>query len=1417
MSEILNPASHEQKDAQIPLLESLHALLPEPPESETFEYFTSSSDGFRKTQSRKLRPQFEIVDGISTETYRYNPIFENDKFDMDMEIKAPDTWQWPGLNLYVEKGLVKIIDEMIGLEGKQVVSFRPEYYPFFGVLAAKAGAQSVLVDGRPITAVEELISGTGQYSHDLAKNAEQKWREGANRDSVIDAQNEALLSLPRIQIISELVKKNEKIDSQVWDNLSAPERSHYIFTWIDNNPHFSLEANRYFGGKGPSSVDDKGNGLFYHIPESQRFPYVLKFLEENFEPLVERDSRYTARNMVSNKIRDSLSSNENFSMAIEGIYLQLLNDRFFNEVQAGKIPSGERVQKAILEVLFQSTDPSDHEKIKKNLEYKFGKELSQAEIPDQSADVLFSGWGLDFLENSVDFAANASRILKNNGLFVGYVKKEGFGDGPKRDLRDPKKIKEVLEKCGFGEIIIIHKKGIESGITNVHDVGYVFFARKGKDQISTETGLIPAIEVPNSNLFPDFESTETTLSSTLEYKPIEKTWNQDVTLNDLVEKLKMTPEDISLITTSLYGPEVSAISDLDLENILRGLYCKYGNINGVLANIPDLNEEFSDSLTQFYLKQEQAEFLLEDIQSAFKKINSFESITEIEEIIRLRSEILGEDSIFDYFQRIREILSSTTLSPDVQEQLNNAQTRVGEAYSQDPGHSHVYEKGFKDNEIYFTALERERQLKEVTKRLNDLFLNYNFSFHMNLDNNSEIQSSIGRIHKVASYDYFGDQHQVYFVDQSISSVDENIQAMYSEVLGENGGKKFVFIDRVQSQTESFLSSLVWFGDELPPLITKEWEELGTETYKKRDPSQIINDIIHHASIHEIQHAYGTGELGSYLAELAFGKTPYYDLYTKVTMLYELNDNKDGLSSLLRMLGRMHDSPHLEAAAEILPVYLDAAVESGRLSKTMEEKISMVYSKNEAGHLTLNKEKALKQHEAIMKALALLERDEIHQIAANQIKNRLGLSSESEPVELSSHIPLIITDKFNGQVKPSGIMLSENLSGFSKPVETAIRQAATIPGNLEQSNRIFDLAEIISSTDIDQALEIARAIKQRYPREQALIKIASQAADKGDISKAYQILREAESLIDLEKGSVGDNFSFYQSLGDSFLMYPELIDLKNKIGLSNESYELLTAIQNQLLSLSINEIKMSEYEILIDIAIRKAEIGFKVEALELLSEIRESIDLNSSEYFNEESARHEVLLAKATIDPRKEYGVKIAKNITKGRGSEGNSYLRSLQALAMLGCIEEIQNEADRIEKIANSGNHMSEYFRYTCLADAFYRIGDKQKAREYRLKAHNETVKIAERQDGYDWGFEYQVVVYSNHPELLDDAVNSAMNISDFNKRGEALVKIGKKYLNSGEIIKGLVVLERAGEYLTDKSQRANLKVLIQEESHRLN
>jgi hypothetical protein len=1377
------------------LVELLHEILPEPPEEETRSRWR---DGERR------RCQFEETEDGTTETYRYDPIFTNEKFDMDHEIDAPHNGDWPGLNLYVEKGLASIIEQIHGLEGKTVVSFRPEYYPFFGLQAAKKGAKSILVDGRTIPTVEDLVNNNLQYSHELAKEGEQKWREGVGREEVIATENRALLASSKLELISTVVRDRQKISPEVWDNLTDFEKSYYVFEWIDENPSFSLAVNKYFGGS--ASLFSQEPNRFYEIPENQRFPFVLKFLEENFDQLMSNETWYVARNLVSDKVRNTLSDNEFFSGAIEDIYFKLVGYKF---MKSRTKPTDTQVQEAIVETLFQSKNPEDHDRIRTNMDYRYGKELGQAEILDRGADILFSGWGLDYLENSVDFVANAARILKEDGLFVGYVKKEHSGQSCKRNLTKPDYLRETLQKCGFEETVIVHKKEFE-GITRIKDIGYVFFARKSDNSIPLETGLIPTTDIPNSGLFPKAQKEEVPITPAIQRRPVTKRWEQDVNLDSLVESFGSN--DVSLVSNSLYGSKIASPNRDDLKNIIRGLYCQYGDVDSITENVQGLSESFQTTLIQYSLKQQQVELLLEDLNEAFTRINRFEDTTDVEQAIVERAATLGDGKISDYLNKVKDVLATTKLSPEVQTDLDKAQEKVRtslrEAYENHSNpHEWHYERAFKDNEIFFTSIERRKQLNEVVKALNDYFFDFDYSFHMNLDSKSTIQTSIGRIHKVATYDYFDKKHQVLFVDQTISMMDEKIQALYTEAVEGTPERKYVFLDRINDSTKKFVEGMKK-RDDLPTLVRKQWGGL-------EDPKQVVRDIAHHASIHEIQHAYGTGELGSYLAELAFGETPYYDLFTKTSMLFELADDKHmgGLiASVMRAMGKISESEHLQAATALLPHYLDAAVESGKLSVVLEEKICSVYDKNAAGHLSLDKEKALRENKAVMEALTYLDASEIRNIATGLMQNRFGMTFENYPKELTANTPLIVNGTLEEEIKPHNLALIEVSYDTPKSVTLALRKAAYIEDPLTQSHQISDLATIVGDSDIDQALDLARTIKQRFPRERALVNVACQAAEKGCPAKATTILREAEASINEIKKGVGENFNFFSKLGDSFLMYQELVELKNRLGLQDESYELLTTIEKQFLDQDIDDISWKEYRILLDVAKRKDLIGYREEAISLIATVEGLIDQNTSQFFKKERAMLETTLTREEITRDGLNRQKISEYMSDEDWHNGSDdFKRTIKSLYELGYKDEILAETDRRIQAIERGDWtgITDSFVYNNLANALYKVGEKGRANELWVKAHQEDLATVERQETYDWGFEAQAETMAQYSEHRDEAVKIAMHIQDFPKRGQILAHIGQQYISSNETEKGLAVLGRAEQYLNDESQKSNLRLRI--------
>ncbi|MEW5897395.1 MAG: hypothetical protein AB1668_06895 [Nanoarchaeota archaeon] len=179
------------------LIESLHSVLPEPSEEETVVRSTGLFSGIQYKD--KKRPQEEIINGKILRTYRYNPILDTPYLD------------WPEMNLYAETNLAKIVDDLLGgLSGKTVVSYRPEHYPFFGVQTARRGAETILVDDRPITAVEDLINGNREYSEELTEKAKRRFKE-LEWDKLVSEETDRLMKLSEFDLM------------QIYINIRSPK------------------------------------------------------------------------------------------------------------------------------------------------------------------------------------------------------------------------------------------------------------------------------------------------------------------------------------------------------------------------------------------------------------------------------------------------------------------------------------------------------------------------------------------------------------------------------------------------------------------------------------------------------------------------------------------------------------------------------------------------------------------------------------------------------------------------------------------------------------------------------------------------------------------------------------------------------------------------------------------------------------------------------------------------------------------------------------------------------------------------------------------------------------------------------------------------------------------------------------------
>ncbi|MFH0772467.1 MAG: hypothetical protein V1933_07595 [Candidatus Omnitrophota bacterium] len=115
---------------------------------------------------------------------------------------------WPESNLAKDRIMADWLNRLVFLNGKTVVHYRSDYYPFFGLKAAEYGATSYLVDPRRIPYIEDLLFGRKEFSRKAYLQAEEAARQIPPLSEVVSKYAEELLKLPPRQLIELIVKSN---------------------------------------------------------------------------------------------------------------------------------------------------------------------------------------------------------------------------------------------------------------------------------------------------------------------------------------------------------------------------------------------------------------------------------------------------------------------------------------------------------------------------------------------------------------------------------------------------------------------------------------------------------------------------------------------------------------------------------------------------------------------------------------------------------------------------------------------------------------------------------------------------------------------------------------------------------------------------------------------------------------------------------------------------------------------------------------------------------------------------------------------------------------------------------------------------------------------------------------------------------
>ena len=300
-----------------PLYQAIRKILPELPEYYPLDQRYSTGSDSRIRSPVKRDTQVEYTAEGETRTNRYA-----DFFDI---MNSPG--HWPESNLTKDRLMADWLNRLVSLNGKTVVHYRSEYYPFFGLKAAEYGATSYLVDPRKIPYVEDLLLGRKKFSRKAYLQAEEATRQISPMSEAVSKYTEELLKLPPKQLIELIVKTEFNIPDHIWDGLTKIERNYYILKWIKDNPGFSLSAARYFSNKVFQRPGHEEKNSWWSLSKEEQLPYLLEYIGQNFLWAIRENANRTALAILRRKSLDSLPEELGFSYAAGDIYGRVISNR----------------------------------------------------------------------------------------------------------------------------------------------------------------------------------------------------------------------------------------------------------------------------------------------------------------------------------------------------------------------------------------------------------------------------------------------------------------------------------------------------------------------------------------------------------------------------------------------------------------------------------------------------------------------------------------------------------------------------------------------------------------------------------------------------------------------------------------------------------------------------------------------------------------------------------------------------------------------------------------------------------------------------------------------------------------------------------------------------------------------------------
>ncbi|RLF06448.1 MAG: hypothetical protein DRJ64_04450, partial [Thermoprotei archaeon] len=1335
------------------------------------------SDGTEEPVERQRQTELSALG--KRQTNRYSRFFEWDT--------APR--EWPESNLKKDRIIAEWLDKLVSLEGKTIIHYRSEYYPFFGLEVVKYGATSYLVDSRRIPYAEDFILGRKRFSRQDYLKAQEAMRQVSPLSESVSKYAEELSKLPSVQLLELIVRVELRIPEYIWNSLEILEKNYYILKWIINNPAFNLAAAKYFGES------------WWSLSEEDRIPFLLKFLGENFSQVIRNDVHSTALSILRERSIGSLADGQKFAYYVGKIYGDIITeDKLFS--------SNEEVKK----------------KIRENITFKHGKELANIELLPNSVDVIFSGYALNFIENTVDFSNGVQKLLKPGGLFVGYIKSGGDGT---RKFCSEEELKTVLERMGFEKEDMVIAEGDWHG----RDTEYLFFARKSL-KAPLEFRPVKDRELPfipdEKKLFLAFNGRhileETQQIESVTQEDVVRDWQKDVTLFSLSEKFvalcRQDPQKVKNAVKCLYslvfGKKKTVDENLvncllsnqvNIENLFRYAIIKYKDFAelkraiNVLSN-QDLQFMLVD-LEQFYLIRKQIKYLLTDLKGMFNNINLFLPVDILEQRILERAELIGGNQLLQAVQDILNVVIGSNIPwRDRNEALIDAQGAFIN-YLADYNYSFLAE--YVIDAIFYSK--------------------YEYPFGPPENKAYDLKASIGELAQVSLINLNGVDYPVDKIYRSISK-NKGIAGQFID-LG-NGKKRYaVYIDTFEEALETirreYSRHSIWGA-----LVKKQWG--NTEPAR----SKVMESRAKSTAFHEILHDLfpQLGEIPSYLMEIAYGPEPFVELFNRVAVLSEIS--KDGnFHYLINLLNPEARSSHYQASRLILTRYLKYAFKNNKIEiPGLRKRIKSVMVSNNDKY-ELSEIEVQDNRGAIIAALSLLSEEEVRGVAKDWLRNEYGFVVGSVPQELTVALP-IPEEVFNKEGKDAFLLIDEkekilratvtplekdsslpvlaDNSTLPRIISNALDKLLPIQDSVEQTDLIIELAKSVASWNVDSAVNLINSsIRQDFLKAKALIELAISLKNMGNKVRSIRLLREAERILQPDTITTEDKTGLCSRMGAVYFFGNGILSLKQNLGLGKEIARTKEDLRNSLLpeGREIKNLNEKRVSLLVEFAVKSEDII-------LLNRIEKAIfEQNIFSQHLESNLRLRIQIGSAYAQISDiETAHKLLSLIMQEKigwvNSEG--ILKAALALADIGFGQEALEKIEEMQRLKNIPNKVgvAEDYLYTASGKIKAKLGLINEARDdlsYALKVSKEN-----RFEGDDWGILKVIDAQLETKDFLDDTLEAARTLHGYKNRVDVLIKIALANKKTGKLEAAESIFNQAlriAESIEEDSAREIIKFKI--------